>query len=93
MAKTCNSCNTNDMAVMPIAQHEKEQQRLTGIIKWLIIANAIIFIFAISSNAFWVWKESQYKDVETITEETFEIDADNGGNAVYNEDGSVNING
>ena len=93
MAKTCNSCNTNDMAVMPIAQHEKEQQRLTEIIKWLVIANAIIFIFAISSNAFWVWKESQYKDVETITEETFEIDADNGGNAVYNEDGSVNING
>ena len=93
MAKTCNSCNTNDMAVMPIAQHEKEQQRLTKIIKWLVIANAIIFIFAISSNAFWVWKESQYKDVETTTEETFEIDADNGGNAVYNEDGSVNING
>ena len=93
MAKTCNSCNTNDMAVMPIAQHEKEQQRLTEIIKWLVIANAIIFIFAISSNAFWVWKESQYKDVETTTEETFEIDADNGGNAVYNEDGSVNING
>ena len=93
MAKTCNSCNTNDMAVMPIAQHEKEQQRLTEIIKWLVIANAIIFIFAISSNAFWVWKESQYKDVETTTEETFEIDADNDGNAVYNEDGSVNING
>ena len=93
MSKTCNNCGTDDMAVMPIAQHEKEQQRLTEIIKWLVIANAIIFIFAISSNAFWVWKESQYKDVETITEETFEIDADNGGNAVYNEDGSVNING
>ena len=93
MAKTCNSCNTNDMAVMPIAQHEKEQQRLTEIIKRLVIANAIIFIFAISSNAFWVWKEIRYKDVETTTEETFEIDADNGGNAVYNEDGSVNING
>ena len=39
------------------------------------------------------YKDNQYKDVKTITEETYEVDASDGGNAVYNEDGSVNING
>ena len=38
-------------------------------------------------------KDNKYKDVEKITEETYEVDASDGGNAVYNEDGSVNING
>ena len=93
MAKTCNNCNSNDMAVMPIAQHEKDQNRLWSIIKWLIVANVIIFLVAVATNIFWIYKDNQYKDVETITEETYEVDASDGGNAVYNEDGSVNING
>ena len=93
MAKTCNSCNTNDMAVMPIAQHEKDQNRLWSIIKWLIVANVIIFLVAVATNIFWIYKDNQHKDVETITEETYEVDASDGGNAVYNEDGGVNING
>ena len=84
MAKTCNSCNTNDMAVMPIAQHEKDQNRLRSIIKWLIVANVIIFLVAVATNIFWIYKDNQYKDVETITEETYEVDASDGGNAVYN---------
>lgn len=93
MAKTCNNCGTNDMAVMPIAQHEKDQNRLMGIIKWLIVANVIIFLVAVATNIFWIYKDNQHKDVETITEETYEVDASDDGNAVYNEDGSVNING
>ena len=32
--KKCNHCGTNsDIAVMPIAQHEKDQNRLISIIK------------------------------------------------------------
>lgn len=93
MAKTCNSCKTDDMATMPIAQHEKDQNRLMSIIKWMIVANVVIFLVAVATNIFWIWKNSQYKDVETITEETYEVDASDGGNAIYNEDGSVNING
>ena len=44
MAKTCNNCNTNDMAVMPIAQHEKDQNRLMGIIKSLIAIIVILMV-------------------------------------------------
>jgi hypothetical protein len=77
MAKTCNSCNTNDMAVMPIAQHEKDQNRLMGIIKSLIAVIVILIVLFVGSNAFWIWRDSQYEDVVT-TEETI-IDAQQDG--------------
>ena len=70
MHKTCNSCNINDMAVMPIAQHEKDQQRLMGIIKWLIVVIVILIVFSVGSNAFWIWRNSQYEVVEETSEET-----------------------
>ncbi len=73
MVKTCNGCNTNDMAVMPIAEHEKDQNRLMEIIKWLIAVIVILIILAVGSNVFWIWRDSQYEDVVT-TEETI-IDA------------------
>ena len=78
MAKTCNSCNTNDMAVMPIAQHEKDQNRLMGIIKWLISVILVLIVVSVGSNAFWIWRNSQYEAVEETTEETI-IDAQQDG--------------
>ena len=77
MAKTCNSCNTNDMAVMPIAQHEKDQNRLMSIIKSLIAVIVILIVLFVGSNAFWIWRDSQYEDV-VATEETI-IDAQQDG--------------
>lgn len=73
MAKTCNSCNTNDMAVMPIAQHEKDQNRLMGIIKSLIAVIVILIVLFAGYIAFDKWRDSQYEDVVS-TEETI-IDA------------------
>lgn len=70
MHKTCNSCNTDDMAVMPIAQHEKDQNRLMGIIKWLIAVIVILIVFSVGSNVFWIWRNSQYEVVEETSEET-----------------------
>ena len=70
MAKICNSCNTNDIAVMPIAQHEKDQNRLMGIIKWLIAVILVLIVVSVGSNAFWIWRNSQYEAVEETTEET-----------------------
>lgn len=70
MAKTCNSCNINDMAVMPIAQHEKDQNRLMSIIKRLIAVIVILIVVSVGSNAFWIWRNSQYEVVEETTEET-----------------------
>ena len=67
MAKTCNSCNTNNMAVTPIAQHEKDQNRLMGIIKWLIAVILVLIVVSVCSNAFWIWRNSQY---EVVVDET-----------------------
>lgn len=70
MAKTCNSCNTNDMAVMPIAQHEKDQNRLMGIIKSLIAVIVILVVLFVGYIAFDKWRDSRYEVVEETTEET-----------------------
>lgn len=90
MAKTCNSCNTNDMAVMPIAQHEKDQNRLTSIIKWLIVVIVILIVFSVGSNAFWIWRNSQYEEVEETKEETIiegvEQEAEGGNNILVGGD-------
>ena len=70
MAKTCNSCNTNDMAVMPIAQHEKDQQRLMSIIKKQWIAIVLLACLLFGSFGLFVWRVNQYENVEETTEET-----------------------
>lgn len=77
MAKTCNGCSTNDMAVMPIAQHEKDQNRLMGIIKRLIAVIVILVVLFVGYVAFDKWQDSQYEEVVT-TEETI-IDAQQDG--------------
>ena len=77
MAKTCNSCNTNDMAVMPIAQHEKDQNRLMDIIKSLVAVIVILIVLLVGYIAFDKWRDSQYEDVVS-TEETI-IDAQQDG--------------
>ena len=89
MAKTCNSCNTNDMAVMPIAQHEKDQNRLMGIIKWLIAVIVILIVLLVGSNIGWLVYEAQYEAVEetTITQEN-----EDGYNNYIGNDGDI-VNG
>ena len=84
MAKTCNSCNTNDMAVMPIAQHEKDQNRLMGIIKkqWIVIIILISLLFG--SFGLFVWYESLY---ETIS---YEQDGEGINNVNLGEQGDLN---
>ena len=80
MAKTCNSCNTDNMAVMPIAQHEKDQNRLMGIIKWLIAVIVILIVLLVGSNICWIVYENSFEDVVTTEEYQIEQDADNGHN-------------
>ena len=90
MAKTCNSCNTNDMAVMPIAQHEKDQNRLMSIIKRLIAVIVILIVLLVGSNIGWLIYENQYEVVEestTITQENAE-----GYNNYIGNDGDI-VNG
>ena len=89
MAKTCNSCNTNDMAVMPIAQHEKDQNRLMGIIKSLIAVIVSLIVLLVGTNVGWLIYEAQYEAVEetTITQEN-----EDGYNNYIGNDGDI-VNG
>lgn len=88
MAKTCNSCNTNDMAVMPIAQHEKDQNRLMSIIKRLIAVIVILIVLLVGYIAFDKWRDSQYEDV--VETEEIIVDAEDSGTANYiGNDGDI----
>ena len=88
MAKTCNGCGTNDMAVMPIAQHEKDQNRLMGIIKSLIAVIAILIVLFAGYIAFDKWRDSQYEDV--VETEEITVDAEDSGTANYiGDDGDI----
>lgn len=92
MSKTCNGCGTNnDMAVMPIAQHEKDQNRLMGIIKWLIAVIVVLIVLLVGSNVGWLIYNSQFEVVEetatTITQDNAE-----GYNNYIGNDGDI-VNG
>ena len=90
MAKTCNSCNTNDMAVMPNAEHEKDQNRLMSIIKRLIAVIVILILLLVGTNVGWLIYNSQFEVVEestTITQENAE-----GYNNYIGNDGDI-VNG
>ena len=84
MAKTCNSCNTNNMAVMPIAQHEKDQQRLMSIIKKQFIAIIVAICMLFGSFGLFVWYESLYETV------SYEQDGEGINNVNLGEQGDLN---
>ena len=84
MAKTCNSCNTNDIAVMPIAQHEKDQQRLMSIIKKQFVAIIVLICLLFGSFGLFVWYENQF---ETLS---YEQDGEGINNVNYGEQGDLN---
>lgn len=80
MEKTCNGCGTNDpIAVMPIAQHEKDQNRLMKIIKWLVAVIALLIVLLVGSNVGWLIYQSQFEVVEETYQEVIQ-DAENGEN-------------
>ena len=82
----------NDMAVMPIAQHEKDQNRLTGIIKWLIAVIVLLAVLLVGTNAGWLWYENQFEVVEETTTETIvtQDNADGYNNYIGNDGDIVN---
>ena len=84
MAKTCNGCGTNDMAVMPIAQHEKDQQRLMSIIKKQFVAIIVLICLLFGSFGLFVWYETQF---ETIS---YEQDGEGINNVNIGEQGDLN---
>ena len=92
MSKTCNNCGTDKKpSSVPYAVLEdfKETAKANSL-KWFIFSMTILILF-VGSNIFWIWKNNQYKKVQEVVEETYEIEANDSGNAVYNDDGSVVI--
>lgn len=94
MQKTCNNCGDHEkeLLMMPYVVHEAEMIRADRDKKrmWIIIL-ALIFLL-VGTNVAWLIYESQFETVETITEE-YQVEASDGGNAIINDEGSVNING
>lgn len=86
MPKTCNSCNTNDMAVMPIAEHEKDQQRLMSVIKKQFIAIIVLICLLFASFGLLLWYESLYGTI------SYEQDGEGINNVNVGEQGDL-ING
>ena len=92
MSKTCNNCGTDKKpSSVPYAVLEdfKETAKANSL-KWFIFSMTILILF-VGSNIFWSWKNKQYEKVQEVVEETYEIEANDNGNAVYNDDGSVVI--
>lgn len=96
MEKTCNGCGTNEpIAVMPIAQHEKDQNRLMKIIKWLVGVIALLIVLLVGSNVGWLIYESSFETIETVEEYQVEQDGSinnsviNGGEIVNGETESI----
>ena len=92
MSKTCNNCGTDKKpSSVPYAVLEdfKETAKANSL-KWFIFSMTILILF-VGSNIFWIWKNNQYEKVQEVVEETYEIEANDNGNAVYNDDGSVVI--
>lgn len=78
MSQTCNGCGES-LAVMPIAQHEKDQNRLMKIIKWLVAVIALLIVLLVGSNVGWLIYESQFETVETVEEVIIDAQQDGSG--------------
>lgn len=92
MAHSCNNCGeTKKPSSVPytVLVDFKETAKANSL-KWFIFSMTILILF-VGSNIFWIWKNNQYEKVQEVVEETYEIEANDNGNAVYNDDGSVVI--
>ena len=90
----CETCKNKTAAPesVPYIVHESAMARMERTNKrlWITILT-LIFLF-VGSNCAWLWYEAQFEEVETITEE-YQADASDGGNAIINGDGNVDIDG
>ena len=65
---------------VPYIVHEVAVSRLERVIKRMWVLVILLIILFVASNGAWIWWESQFEEVKTV--ETYEANADNGGNAI-----------
>ena len=93
----CDTCKEKRRVVVqtpkdvPYIAHESAVARLERVIKRLWVLALVLIVLLAASNAAWIWWESQFEEVKTV--ETYEANADNGGNAIANGSGEVTSNG
>ena len=87
----CESCKSKNPQAkdVPYIVHEAELARAERSFKRLWAAIILLIVLLFGSNAGWLYYESQFEETTT----TIEAEADDGGNAVANNNGMVNYNG
>lgn len=86
---TCESKRTQLPNDVPFIVHESAMARAERSFKRLWAAIILLIVLLFGSNAGWIWYESQFEETTT----TIEAEADDGGNAIANNNGMVNYNG
>lgn len=66
--------------------HEADMARMERIIRRLWIALLVVILLCTASNAFWIWRESQYEDVITTTETVTQDTGSGTGDNTFNGD-------
>ncbi len=87
----CKTCKENRLTI-PAIVHDADMARQQEDKKRLWIVIIILIVALLSTNAGWIYYESQFEEVtESTTTETYEATADGDGVAVVNGDGEVRI--
>ena len=87
----CESCKSKNQqaADVPYIAYEAALTKAEFSFKRLWAAIILLIVLLFGSNAGWLYYESQFEGTAT----TIEAEADDGGNAVANNNGMVNYNG
>lgn len=87
----CESCKSKNQqaADVPYIAYEAALTKAEFSFKRLWAAIILLIVLLFGSNAGWLYYESQFEETAT----TIEAEADDGGNAVANNNGMVNYNG
>ena len=82
----CETCKEKRKVIaqtpkdVPYIIHECAVARLERVIKRMWVLVILLIILFVASNGAWILWESQFEEVKTV--ETYEANADNGGNAI-----------
>ena len=87
----CKSCKSKEQPseTVPYIAYEAALTKAEFSFKRLWAAIILLIVLLFGSNAGWLYYESQFEETAT----TIEAEADDGGNAVANNNGMVNYNG
>ena len=87
----CKNCKDNEQ-IPEQSKNELAFAFAERMVRRLWVTILVLIFLLVGTNGAWLWYEAQFETVETITEE-YQADASDGGNAIINGDGSVDIDG